>query len=56
MGAIKDHLMDLYLDKEEERERGTIIFALELYAQLLEKEKDYEARNKVFELIWRLDK
>lgn len=54
MGIIKDHLMDQYLDQESEREGATIIFALELYAQLLEKEKDFEARDQVLHLIRKL--
>ena len=54
MGAMKDHLMNIHL--ESKRERGTIIFALEEYAQLLEKEKDYQSRNRVWELIWRIAK
>jgi hypothetical protein len=37
-----------------EKERGTVIFALEEYAQLLERENSYLARNKVYELIWKL--
>lgn len=37
------------------KERGTIIFALEEYAQVLERENSYLARNKVYELIWKLD-
>lgn len=36
------------------KELGTIIFALEEYANILEIEKSFEARNKVYELIWRL--
>ena len=37
------------------KERGTIIFALEEYAKVLEGENSYEAKNNVLELIWKLD-
>lgn len=37
------------------KERGTIIFALEEYAKVLEIENSYEAKNSVLELIWKLD-
>ena len=37
------------------KERGTIIFALEEYAKVLESENSYEAKNSVLELIWKLD-
>jgi hypothetical protein len=36
------------------KEKGTIIFALEEYAKVLEAEKSYEAKNNVLELIWKL--
>lgn len=38
-----------------DKERGTIIFALEEYANILEIQESYEARNSVLELIWKLD-
>jgi len=38
-----------------DKERGTIIFALEEYANILEIEESYEAKNSVLELIWKLD-
>jgi hypothetical protein len=38
-----------------EKETGTVIFALEEYAQVLEKENSYEAKNNVLELIWKID-
>ena len=37
------------------KERGTIVFALEQYAEILELENSYEAKNSVLELIWKLD-
>lgn len=37
------------------KEIGTIIFALEEYANILEIEKSFDARNYVYELIWKLD-
>jgi hypothetical protein len=37
------------------RETGTIIFALEEYAKVLEIENSFEAKNSVLELIWKLD-
>lgn len=37
------------------KERGTIVFALEEYAKVLEIENSYEAKNSVLELIWKLD-
>ena len=37
------------------KERGTIVFALEEYAKVLESENSYEAKNSVLELIWKLD-
>lgn len=37
------------------KERGTIIFALEQYAEVLEGEGSYQAKNSVLELIWKLD-
>jgi hypothetical protein len=37
------------------KERGTVIFALEEYAKVLEDEHSYEAKNSVLELIWKLD-
>ena len=37
------------------KERGTVIFALEEYAKMLEGENSYEAKNSVLELIWKLD-
>jgi hypothetical protein len=37
------------------KERGTIIFALEEYAKVLEIENSYEAKNSVLNLIWKLD-
>lgn len=37
------------------KERGTVIFALEEYAKVLEIENDYDAKNSVLELIWKLD-
>jgi hypothetical protein len=37
------------------QEIGTIIFSLEEYANILEIEKNFNARNNVFELIWKLD-
>jgi hypothetical protein len=37
------------------KERGTIVFALEEYAKVLELENSYEAKNNVLELIWKLD-
>jgi hypothetical protein len=37
------------------KERGTVIFALEEYAKVLEIENSYEAKNSVLELIWKLD-
>ena len=39
----------------DSKERGTIIFALEQYAEALEGEGDYQAKNSVLELIWKLD-
>jgi hypothetical protein len=38
-----------------DKERGTVIFALEEYANILEMQESYEARNSVLELIWKLD-
>jgi len=38
-----------------DKERGTIIFALEEYANILEMQESYEAKNSVLELIWKLD-
>jgi len=38
-----------------DKERGTIIFALEEYAKVLEIENDYDTKNSVLELIWKLD-
>lgn len=35
-------------------EKGTIIFALEEYAKVLEIEGSYTAKNNVLELIWKL--
>jgi hypothetical protein len=37
------------------KERGTVIFALEEYANILEMQESYEAKNSVLELIWKLD-
>jgi hypothetical protein len=37
------------------KERGTIVFALEQYAEILELENSYDAKNSVLELIWKLD-
>ena len=37
------------------KEKGTIIFALEEYAKVLEVEMDYKSRNSVLELIWKID-
>jgi hypothetical protein len=37
------------------KERGTIVFALEEYAKVLELENSYDAKNSVLELIWKLD-
>jgi hypothetical protein len=37
------------------KEKVTIIFALEEYAKVLEKENSHEAKNNVLELIWKLD-
>ena len=37
------------------KERGTIVFALEQYAEILEIENSYDAKNSVLELIWKLD-
>lgn len=36
------------------KELGTIVFSLEEYAKILEIEQSYEARNNVYELIWRI--
>ena len=36
------------------KEIGTIIFALEEYANVLEIENSFDARNNVYELIWKL--
>lgn len=33
---------------------GTIVFALEQYCEILEKKKEYTLRNKVYEIIWKL--
>ena len=38
------------------QESKSIIFALENYAQLLEKERLYEARNKIYNLIYKLER
>ena len=38
------------------QEGKSIIFALENYAQLLEKERLYEARNKIYNLIYKLER
>ena len=38
-----------------DKEIGTIIFALEEYASILETERSYQAKNSVLELIWKLD-
>jgi hypothetical protein len=38
------------------QESGSIIFALENYAQLLEKERLYDARNKIYNLIYKLER
>ena len=37
-----------------EKEIGTIIFALEEYANILEIENSFDTRNYVYELIWKL--
>jgi hypothetical protein len=37
------------------KERGTIVFALEEYAKVLELENSYEAKNSVLELNCKLD-
>jgi hypothetical protein len=37
------------------KERGTVIFALEEYAKVLEIENSYQAKNSVLEIIWKLD-
>ena len=39
----------------DSKEKGTIIFALEQYAEVLEGEGSYQAKNSVLELIWKLD-
>lgn len=38
------------------KEMGTIIFALENYSQLMQKEKDYNMRNYIYDLINKLDR
>jgi hypothetical protein len=38
------------------KEIGSIIFALENYAQLLEKEGSYENRNNIYNLISKLER
>lgn len=40
--------------KVSEKELGTIIYSLEEYQQLLDKEGSIETRNYVMELIWKL--
>ena len=37
------------------KEKGTIIYALEEYAKILEAEYSYKAKNYVLELIWKID-
>jgi hypothetical protein len=37
------------------KEIGTIIFSLEEYANILEIQNSIDARNNIFELIWKLD-
>jgi hypothetical protein len=37
------------------KEIGTIVFALEEYAQILEIEKDYKTKNYILELIWKVN-
>jgi hypothetical protein len=39
----------------DSKEKGTIIFALEQYAEALEGEGNYQAKNSVLEIIWKLD-
>jgi hypothetical protein len=39
-----------------EKENKTIIFALEEYLQILEKQGEYDMRNTLLELIWKLDR
>lgn len=38
------------------KESKTIIFALEEYAQILDKQQEYDLRNNLLELIWKLDR
>ena len=37
------------------KDKGSIIFALEEYARALEIDSNYTARNSVLEIIWKLD-
>jgi hypothetical protein len=41
-------------NKLTKKEIETIIFALEEYANVLEIENSFDARNNVYELIWKL--
>jgi hypothetical protein len=36
------------------KEVGTIVFALEQYCEILENNQEYILRNKVYEIIWKL--
>jgi hypothetical protein len=38
------------------KDKGIVIFALEQYVQVLEKESNYVSRNNVLELIWQLER
>ena len=40
--------------KLTEKEKGTIIFALEQYADLAENAESYQLKNSILEIIWKV--